>query len=135
MRIQRSEATDRMILDEVHGEAVMFYYHHLNEYLDLGGFDKDELWTLAHKILKEVLPGDRFESDKLTSILHSLRFSNSFAYDSGDTYEFKKIIVAYLLKNQDDIFSSAVNDYIDEIEFEVHPPIKEVTEAKGEWIA
>mgnify|MGYP003610486888 CR=1 FL=1 len=135
MRIQRSEATDKMILDEIHGDAVMFYYHHLYEYLDFEGFDKDELWTLAHKALKEVLPEDRFESDKLTSILHSLRFSSSFAYDSGDTYEFKKIIVAYLLKNQDDIFSSAVNDYIDEIEFEVHPPTNEVTEAKGEWIA
>lgn len=134
MQIQRSDATDQMILDEIHGEAVMFYYYHLNEYLDFDRYNKDELWTLAHKTLKEALPENRFESDKLTSILHSLRFSSSFAYDSGDTYEFKKIIIAYLLKNQDDIFSSAVNDYIDEIEFEVNP-IKELTEAKGEWIA
>lgn len=134
MRIQRSEATDKMILGEIHCEATMFYYYHLDSNLEDAGFAKDDLWTLARKTLREVLPEDRFEGDKLSSILHSLRFSSSFDYSASDTYEFKKIVIDYLGKNQDDIFSSAVNDYIDEVDF-ADSDNKESTEAKGEWIA
>lgn len=135
MKLPRSEALDEMILDGIGEEAVNFYYGLLNEILPAEELTEEDAWDVAMKTLKEVMPEDRFEGHRLSSILHSLRCSDSLDYSSEDTYKLKPIILVYLTKNESDIFSTATNDFLDDIDFDENSQIEVATEVKGEWIA
>ena len=84
------------------------------------------------------MPEDRFEGNELNSILYYLRSNSTFVYTQSDIDEFRTIVLAYIKKQEEDIFNSASNEYVEDSEVpdendEVDEA--EVTEAKGEWIA
>ncbi|WP_162588422.1 hypothetical protein [Variovorax sp. RA8] len=138
MQINRSEITDDLILGEIFYKARDHYYELLSELLPTDGFTRTNLWYEADKTLRQVMPEDRFEGNELNSILYYLRSNSTFVYTQSDIDEFRTIVLVYLKKQEEDIFNSALNEYVEDSEVpdeNDEDEEEEVTEAKGEWIA